>query len=241
MTTRMLPFKANGHQTRPADGELAKVFEYTDPYPGVFVSNFTSQCGTCDAELKLEITGDAVTVRGDPCAYPDGVTSVITLSVPSGRIIVADDLRPVYNWDDADMSAGYNSALGQLQATEAMAAAGCAYGPVGNSCPGLFRTGGDSYVIASTGYDEETDKELTPEGWELMASVITDLWAYSVADYEDWTSKGGDPTALGWSETVVDVAPGAYRFTHHTGERTFDRDAAGTVIYAHIDKEGQAP
>jgi hypothetical protein len=240
MTTKVLPFRANGHWTRPADGKLAKVFEYTDPYPGVFVSGFADRCGICDAELTLKVTGDAVAVE-NPCAYPDGVTSVIKLAVPSGKIIVTDDLRPVYNWDDADLTASYNSALGQWQATQLMAAAGCAYGPVGNTCPGLFRTGGDSYVIASPGHDEETDKELTPAGWESVTSVITDLWAYSIADYEDWVSKGGDPAGLGWGDTIADITPGAYLFTHHTGERTFDRDNPGTVIYAHIDKEGQAP
>jgi hypothetical protein len=166
-----------------------------------------------------------------------GITTVVTLRVPSGQVIVTDDLRPVYDWD-GDSVADYNTALGQHQAIEAMAAQGCAYGPVGNSCPGLYRTGPDRYVIASPGWDGDGDEEIIPEGWERLASVITDLWAYSVADYGDWVARGGDPAGLDWADTVVDVTPGTYRFTHHTGEASFDRDAPGTVIFADIEREG---
>jgi hypothetical protein len=243
--TRTLPFRANGHLTRIADGELTEIFT---PDPGltelarkygietIVPSLGHSRCGNCDALLLLTITDDAILVRGDPCPYPEGLTSVIALDVPSGKIIVTDDLRPVYNWNDTDM-ASYNSALGQHQAIQAMAATGCAYGPVGNSCPGLFRTGGDSYVIASPGYDEDTDTELLPGHWELLAGIVTDLWAYSVADYDHWIAKGGDPDSLSWSRIVVGIPPGRYEFTHHSGENSFNRDAwASPVIFAHIER-----
>jgi hypothetical protein len=223
-----LPFNANGHQSQFADGQLVYVsYSLGDPFVPDLMS---ARCGTCDARLDSEVT-DAVTVR-TPCPYPDGVTSVITLAVPSGKVIVSDDLRPVYDWDDSEM-ASYNSALGQKQAVEAMAAAGCAYGPVGNSCPGLYRTGPDTYVIASLGYDEESE-EILPAGWEYLTAIITDLWAYSIADYEDWKAKGGDPGSLNWADSVIGIAPGTYQFTHHTGERNLDRDAEGTVIFADI-------
>lgn len=228
---KQLPFNANGHLFHVPDGELVPVSSLPgDPF---VISDLTaSRCATCDEYPELDITGTAVTVRA-PCLYRGGFTGVNTLAVPSGKVIVSDDLRPVYNWDDSEM-ASYNSALGQKQAADAMARAGCAYGPVGNSCPGLYRTGAGRYAIASLAYDEETDQAVLPAGWEPLASVITDLWAYSIADFEDWKSRGGNPAALGWGQSVVDVTPGRYQFIHHTWEHSFNRDAAGTVIFAHV-------
>jgi hypothetical protein len=164
---------------------------------------------------------------------PDSYTSVITLDVPSGKIIVTDDLRPVYDWRDEE-AGSYNTALGQLNAIRLMAEQGCAYGPVGNSCPSLYRTGPDTYVIANPAFDEDDGREIIPEGWEGLAWIITDLWAYSAADWEDYLSRGGTEACLEHKGKVVDVPPGRYEFTHHTGEAGFDGFAAGTVVFADI-------
>lgn len=225
-----LPFRANGHYTRIADGELADVYlPHLNPFPAQLNSN----CYSCGDRLDLEVTEDAVTVVR-PCSYPDGITTVITLAVPSGQLLVSDDLRPVYRWDGSAM-ADYNSALGQAQATMAMAEAGCAFSPVGNTCPALYRTGKDRYVIASPGYDEDTGTEQLPAGWDRLAGIVTDLWAYSVADYAHWQSRGGNPAGLDWCETVIGIAPGDYQFTSHSGERSFNCHTAGTAIFAHIE------
>ena len=226
-----MTFNANGHQFRIDDGKIVRVSEY-EPGEPFIVELSAARCGTCDARPDLAFTGDTVTVR-TPCPYPDGITSVITLKVPSGKIIVTDDLRPVYNWRDDEIT-DYNSALGQHQAIEAMAAQGCAYGPVGNSCPGLYCTGAGTYAIASLAYNQETDEAVVPEGWTELATVITDLWAYSIADFDDWKARGGEEATLDWGDTIMDIEPGSYEFTHHTGERNFDRDAEGTVIFAHV-------
>ncbi len=98
----------------------------------------------------------------------------------------------------------------------------------------LYRTGEDRYVIASPGYDQDDDQEELPPGWTLLAGLITDLWAYALADYEHWRSRGGDPDSLDWGDTVTDVTPGSYQVTSHGGERGFDTHATGTVIFAHI-------
>lgn len=231
---KQLPFLTNGHLAALTDGELATVYEHEDMEPFIPQLSF-SRCGTCGALFVLHISANAVCIQ-DPCPYPDGLTSIITLAVPSGKLIVTDDLRPVYGrWDETGM-ADYNSELGQHQAIAAMAAKGCAYGPVGNSCPGLYHTGTDSYVIASLSYDQDTDKEQLPGGWQYLAGIITDLWAYSIADYADWLAKGGNSDDLDWTHTVVDVPPGSYRFTHHTGERSFNRDAGGTITFANIER-----
>lgn len=226
---RALPFHANGHQAHIDNGALIDVYLVDGLEP--FFSPPPGRCGSCGDALDLRAADNAVQVA-NPCPYPDGLTTVITLDVPSGKLIVSDDLRPVYNWD-ADEVADYNSALGQAQVTRALAKAGCAFSSIGNSCPGLYRTGPDSYIIASPGYDENDGEPAAAPGEEL-AGIITDLWAYSVADYAHWQARGGEVAMLGWGDTVVDVTPGNYEFTSHSGERGFDPHAAGTVIFAHI-------
>jgi hypothetical protein len=192
------------------------------------------ECSYCGQYFAPRIADDAVYVD-EPCQHTDGITTVITLKVPSGKIVVTDDLRPVYSVERNDL-ASYNSALGQAQFIEAMAAIGCAYGPVGNTCPGLYRTGDDSYIIANPEYDYEDDEKPSLPESDCLASICTDLWAYSIADYEDWKARGGDSDDLGWSDSIVEIPPGTYQFTHHSGERDFDRDAPGTIVFAHIKK-----
>lgn len=241
MMTR-LPFRANGHLFRIADGETVRVHEDDGGIPGYdglppFIPGL-SRCATCDQEPELRITWDSVTPR-EPCPYPDGITTVTTLKVPSGKLIVSDDLRPAYDWQDRDLTASYNSALGQHQAILAMSAQGCAYGPVLNTSPGLYRTPEGLLIVATPGYgeDEKEGDELVPDGWELLAQVITDLWAYSIADHEDWLSLSPDLAARAArhrQDTVVAVTAGTWQFTHHTGERGFlyPYDTSEPVIFA---------
>ncbi|MER6520067.1 hypothetical protein ABT246_24835 [Streptomyces sp. NPDC001553] len=233
----ILALEENGHRLALGDKPEAQVY-FLAGHPQV--SRVARRCAICDERPSYTVADKVLQVT-NPCPYPDGFTTEITLSVPSGKLLVTDNLRPVYNWDDSTF-ASYNSALGQAQAIKAMAAAGCAYGPVGNSCPTLYRTGTDTYVIANI--DEDGGEDAIPGDPETntadfnertrLAGIVTDLWAYSIADFEDWKSRGGDLGTLGWSDTIVDVAPGTYRFTHHTGERDFDRDGPWPLVFAHI-------
>ncbi|MEW1548394.1 hypothetical protein [Streptomyces tsukubensis] len=228
MTIERLPLHANGHLiSREGEVEVLRL-DGREPY----VSGAAYSCAVCDRRPILRVTDNSVHVE-EPCPYPDGITTTITIDVPSGKLLIADDLRPVFNWD-GNAIASYNSILGQAQAVEAMAAVGCAYGWVGNSCPGLYRTGPDSYIIATPRYDDDGNPSLSED--TRLAAICTDLWAYSIADLEHWKSQGGDSLALGWSDTVVDVPPGTYRFIHHSGERSFDSDSEETVTFAHVER-----
>ncbi|WP_331727416.1 hypothetical protein OG871_40385 (plasmid) [Kitasatospora sp. NBC_00374] len=233
MSIDTLPLDSNGHIITSEDDSTVTVYrfgEFGDLAP--HFSGTYSTCVQCGETPKLTVTGDTVRAQG-PCPYPEGITTTVTLEAPSGKLIVRDHLGSAYTCD-TDAFASYNSARGQAQVIEAMAAIGCAYGPVGNSCPGLYRTGADAYVIASPRYDEDDSPSLPEE--DCLASIVTDLWAYSIADLEDFKRRGGDLDSLGWSTTIVDVPPGTYRFTHHTGELGFDHDSDDTVVFAHIER-----
>lgn len=192
-------------------------------------------CWLCGHSVTFDVTTERARAT-TPCPIPDGTTTVITLAVPSGKILVTDDLRPVYTAprEVERTLPDYNGGFGQAQYTRATADLGCAYGYVGNSCPTLYRTGPDTYVIANGAYDDDTDEVTVPDGWTDLATICTDLWAYSVADYADWCARGGNPTTLGWTDTVVDVPPGTYEFTHHTAEASFGMAADGVTVYAHV-------
>lgn len=224
-----LPLDPRGHLFR--HGETVKVLYGTSEEP--YMLGLFQDCGMCGQLLDEEIAEDKVQIKTF-CPYPDGITSANTVDFPSGKIVVTDDLRPVFNGFSDDF-ASYNTAYGQHQVIEAYAALGCAYGPVGNSCPGLYRTGEGTYVIASLALDEN-DEKIIPQGWEYLTGIVTDLWAYSIADYDRWVSRGGDPGSLGWADSVIEFPPGSYQFTHHTGEKGFDGFADGLIVYAEIEK-----
>ncbi|GLX06757.1 hypothetical protein [Microbispora sp. NBRC 16548] len=228
MSIARLPLQSNGHMIpRWSEVEVLRPFGGVEP-----LVMGADPCAVCGRPPKFQVTEDAIRVQ-DPCPYPNGITSEITIDVSSGKLLVSDDLRPIYDWDDSGL-ADYTTALGQAQAVEAMAALGCAYGPASNCELGLYRTSPDHYIIATPGYDDDEVPSLPKS--DCLASICTDLWAYSIADFEQWKKRGGDPARLDWTDTVVDVPPGTYRFIHHSGERGFDRDAAETVIWAHIER-----
>ncbi|WP_331733260.1 hypothetical protein OG948_60510 (plasmid) [Embleya sp. NBC_00888] len=222
-----LAFSTNGHRI---SGEAEVEVFRLEGQP--MIAGAAPSCKVCGIHPQLQISGEVVRAV-EPCPYPDGITTEITLEVRSGKIIVTDDLRPVYDWNGRT-TADYDSVLGQAEAVRAMAAQGCAYGPVGNSCPGFYRTGPGNYIIAAPWHDDEGIPSL-PEDTRL-AGVCTDLWAYSIADFDDWIARGGDPETLDWTYTVLEIPPGTYRFVHHTGERDFNGYAAETAIFAHVER-----
>ncbi|WP_329156271.1 hypothetical protein OIU91_42680 (plasmid) [Streptomyces sp. NBC_01456] len=229
MITEKLPLRdTNGHVIPRYDE--AEVHRFDDME--AWVSAPTATCTVCDSHPRFQVAGNVVEVL-DPCPYPNGITTKIALSVPSGKLIVTDTLRPVYWWDRHAVAADYNSTLGQAQAVEAMAALGCAFGPILHGA-GLYRTGPDSYIIANTDLDENDDPSIP--GATRLANISADVWTYSIADFEHWKARGGDPASLDSFDAIVDVAPGVYEFTHHSGERSFVGDASGTVIFAHVER-----
>ncbi|MFI5986825.1 hypothetical protein ACIBEA_38935 [Streptomyces sp. NPDC051555] len=222
-----LPLEPNGHWFRSeARAEAVRI-------DGVLLlAGGTPNCRACGVYPSARVVGGVAEVE-EPCPDADGITTTVTIEVPSGKLLVSDSLRSVFSIDH-DAFTSLDSARGQAQVIEAMAALGCAFGPATNCDLGLFRTGPDTYIMARPEWDEDDTPSLADSS--RMASVCTDLWAYSCADFEHWQARGGDPADLDWSDTVVDVAPGTYRFVQHSGERGFDFDGPGTVIFAHVDR-----
>jgi len=219
-------FDANGHKVLKLDTgvillELMKLGENTlrsilhainsqVPLSDFVVlrGNVLIPCYTCGEEPDFETNGLVLRAKST-CPYPDGIPLIFELNVPSGVMIVANDLRRHFDFQ------GYysvNTVIGCVKTTKAMEAVGCAYAFVGNSCPGVYKTKEDTFVIASMGYDRETDKEIQPEGVHV-AGIVTDLWWYSIVDGDEFARRGCEGE---YDVDRVQVRPGVYRFTHHS-------------------------
>lgn len=196
-----------------------------------------SSCGNCGEYIGYELVGD-VAVTKTECQYPDGITTVVEIDVLSGRLICDDDLRDVEIFDDIEGEAGYNSTLGQAQVVEASAKVGLAYGPCLNTSPSLCELEPGKYIVANPEYDDETNEPVRSLG-KAVANFCTDLWAFSMADYEVYLAAGGtsiEEDDHHGTRSVVDVPPGRYRMTYHGGEKHFDAHDGGEIIFAEFEK-----
>ncbi len=195
--------------------------------PVVLGSSHSFQCHYCGESLKLATDGKTLLIVGDPCPFPGGIDHHdFELNVPSGVLVVANDLR---HWYPIPCDRDINDLQGKIQMTEDYAKAGLAMGFVGSSSPDLMRVkkAKDKFVIASylsKIWDEEGGKEVknpVPNPWgKTLAHICTDLWWYSVADGDDFTQRlayySPDTSLEDWAseygQSLVKVKPGVYRF-----------------------------
>lgn len=220
--------------------EAAKTGALLDP-PVVFEGRMRDlSCPYCDQRLILGYDGQRLLVVGDdPCPHPGGLQTEWELNVPSGKLVVANDLR---TWFPTPEDYSVNALIGQHLTTLAYAKVGMSHGFVSNTSPHVFQTG-DKFIIGS--YSEERFNEETEEyeenpdpcPWgEEVASVCTDLWWYSIVDADEFKrriahytpdqefiwedeqvcTQGRDGKPWHYAD-VVDVKPGVYLFRHPCG------------------------
>lgn len=190
-----------------------------------------------------------------PCPNPDGIPyTEFTLAVPSGRIVVANDLREVFGEADEDrFRFEINQIIGQHEKTLWFAQRGLAHGFVGNSSPSLYRWAGhkDSYLLCRPPYDWDCDLEPGEEhrpfegAGKPLARVHTQLWWYSICDYADYCRRAPDPLKEEpdyFGPRVVKVRKGTYRFRHYHERSPLDLDGPGergnAVYFAIIERVG---
>lgn len=259
---KTLAVNPRGHKVIPTnraqDKRTGEWYEYSDHVTEFLVyrigdhdpmlSNHTlyNSCSFCDTWMRWELdeTGEIAMAHID-CVIPNGMTTVVEIDVPSGKLICDDDLRDAKLFNDVQehdykdkTQASYNTTVGQAQVIERSAAVGLAYGPCLNTSPSLYEIEPGKYVVASGGYDEHTDEEINPEG-TAIAGFCTDLWAFSMADYETYLAAGGKPIEEEdqyGTRSVIEVPPGRYRMTYHGGEAGFDYHPSGVATFAEFER-----
>lgn len=200
-------------------GDLARRFDH------VVRGDFTAQSVDQD-----EATGPHLLAASTPCEHTGGVESVHEVDFPTGRILVNDDLRPVFD-EMPEISAevpGYNSRLGVALFDARLAAVGVARGYTSNTSPDLIRRGTGDYAVATwdeeEAWDEETRTAICPLG-EPLAHISTAVWAYCLVDWSTWESRcqrqGLDPRdayeEMRGMKSIVQIQPGRYRVTNLAG------------------------
>lgn len=162
------------------------------------------ECGCCGESAHYTIVGD-VLVAKNQCKYPGGLPNYdVKLSVPSGKIVFANDLRELVMVED---NYDVNASIGTMLLTQAYEAQGMVHVFVGNSCPSVYWVDG-KLVIASL--SDETTENMVKRG-----NICTDLWWFSAMDYDHVVAQCEvlkiDPKdVIGF---VVNVDPGEYSFT----------------------------
>jgi hypothetical protein len=168
-------------------------------------------CPSCDQSyLDLETNGIVIRVRG-ACPRPEGRLPIKwTLDVPSGKMVVANDLRGLFPLPREE---SISDTLRDFEAdTLLYAQVGMSHALVGNSDPKVYRLDQGRYEVARYGSDEH----LVPPGAIEVARILTDLRWYSICDHDEYQRRKAQQLG-GWKGpdiTVVDVMPGVYEFTH---------------------------
>lgn len=182
-----------------------------------------SNCHYCgENNFGLETNGQVLRIEGASCEFSKGMPpSEFELNVPSGKLVVANDLRELFPLLEDDFNV--NTLWGCRQTTLAYAAIGMAHAIVGNSCPGVFQCEDGTFKIANPPPDEHWNGkawvEVRPKplfDGKKVASITTDLWWYSLCDYDDFKRRCRyfKHKVKDFHIKVVKVVPGVYRFQH---------------------------
>ena len=205
------------------------------------------RCYYCGERLEIATDGRNFSVSGPPCPLPNGLEfHDIELNVPSGILVVDDDLR---RWYPLERDWEINELPGKIKMIEDHAAVGLAMGFVGNSCPNLRRAGDQKFVVArylehvwDPNQEVEVDNPAANPWGEVLANVCTDLWWYSIADGDDFARRLAHFTpeisledwAAGYTHNLVRVPPGVYRVRWFPDSYK-DEDTQGAILYAEIE------
>lgn len=197
---------------------------------------FENGCPFCELRAQKWTLQDGVYHPMNDCPNPDGIRMVWEQDFPSGKILVANDLR----WLNRVPTGSLEGVFGVYQSILAFARIGMtvAFG-IGNTCPSIFRDGDDGLVVRHRA-----------DGERGLYTVCTDLWAYSMIDLEEGRRRA---LAAGMSEPAFDnmlstgdvrvlkVPPGKYRFEHLREEdMTINRGWPEWSVYTRIKRIGDA-
>ncbi len=186
-----------------------------------------NSCTNCSEYMRWGIDEAGNISSETSCSHSEGVTYSVTLKVPSGRVVFADSLFHVFKdlHDTKDLD--YNSAVGRETYAKRLAAHNIAYGSVIECSPNVYLDKNTNSLILASIYDEEEEGEMVPESWVDLGYIITDLWAYSITDYDTFKAAGGQDDDS--TVTFAEVPAGSYTFTHYADSKEWE----------HVKDEGE--
>lgn len=190
------------------------------------------RCVNCGMRLDITLTSPTTyAVSSGSAEYP--VCRALNLSwdfelaVPSGKIILANDLRHAFSKKTREVTdtLSISNKLGMWQHTKAFADLQMIYAFSGNSSPSIFQQGNNitvTNVDEDECYNEETDlvEYSSLNIGEYKGYICTDLWAVTAMDYSTLIEVATNNLRIGDAvdyinqcDTVtLDVEPGIYQF-----------------------------
>lgn len=166
--------------------------------------------------------------------------TVVEITVPSGALIVSDDLRRTPTFDiDPQQSINYGAgcdAYSKLLAERA----NVAYASVGNTCPRVTVNSDGLIRVVSLDWTQETGP-IFEDSEVAVGTICTTVWAAMATDYQHWLDNGGQPIDEANAEFkfdtyfLVDVVPGKYRWTVFSHSDSFDSDEPGRIVYGQLE------
>ena len=182
------------------------------------------QCFNCGKRLQWTFDGIEVKCK-TKCRFRNGVPDLVfEIDVPSGKMVVTNDLRSIFQIKDHSIS----TLVAEFAYTKAYARKGMAHAFVGNSCPGMFQLPCRTKLPSRFAIGRLANKNV-----KRVASICTDLWWYSICDADRFEKNSGKKAKKDDFLDIVKCKPGRYRFTHVVHK--IDRDEDGAV-YTTIER-----
>lgn len=168
----------------------------------------------------------------------------IAIDIPSGRIAFADDLGFAYPISEHKGSPqNADGPLWQKIITEGYGELGLFHGYVGNSCPSIHRHNG-VLIIGNPSYDNKNWETRDDLPGKHVGGIITDLWWYSIADYDDLVAHmhqiGSNINNIRL-DGVIKVEPGRYVLRHYYPyfSKSHIKHNDGVEIYATLHRSNK--
>ena len=225
---RKLAFEELMGSNATADELFSKPVRF-QPHESRDIVHDCAVCGRTGALVYNPQSQDLTVV--EPCLYPSGVGYDLTVSFPSGKVVVGDEVvnmttDPEDKHPRVSPYATFNSLLGQAQHAVwnasknniVMVASHEFYGSV-------YQTGKDSYVIAQS-YDL-LEHEILGDGpdrspwrpgadgepnWLDRIKLSSAFNGFAMMDAALFVEKGGDLGFKAARRQVFEVEPGTYTF-----------------------------
>jgi hypothetical protein len=172
-------------------------------------------CEKCGERVSFSLVdnGTKLEASGKRCAYEKGHPEIVTkINVPSGVLVMYNDLRRVMGDDRKCHDFNINSTAGIRQYSEWYAKKGMAMHFLSNTSPDVWQPSEDRLLIG---------KPTKKEGKKVVGNICTDLWWYCAIDKDLFEKKArmtiddfnkAEEKRGAWTRLViVNVKPGVYK------------------------------
>lgn len=157
-------------------------------------------------------------VTGLECDLPHSKIVEVDIPIPSGKMIVTDDLVHSFEQVTDPYAASINSQRGRIEETYRWSEYGVLYVST-IFAASLFQKNDGS--LCFTSIDPYDTHEWNDYGLEkVLSTPVHDLWAYCVTDYDNFATNAKESfnelvKRKNGCVDVVDVEPGVYRFRNY--------------------------